>query len=142
MIRAKPDNLGTETLELTPLIDIIFIVVVFLLLTSNSRLISLPLTLPQTEEVLSTAELQAEQITITIQSELPQWTLQLGAEAAESYAQWTNLKADLAPLLVRPSTSITIAVASGSRSDELLTLLSFLNASEFKNIQLLMEPTT
>nr|WP_284500078.1 biopolymer transporter ExbD [Microbulbifer sp. GX H0434] len=60
--------------DLTPLLDIIFIVLVFLLLTANMRLVSLPMALPGNDSV--SEQLPADPLTVSLPAGGPyQWGL-------------------------------------------------------------------
>lgn len=60
--------------DLTPLLDIIFIVLVFLLLTANMRLVSLPMELPGSDTVTRQLPVDPLTISLTAGGELP-WGL-------------------------------------------------------------------
>ncbi|WP_226663647.1 ExbD/TolR family protein [Microbulbifer aggregans] len=69
MININPPDRRTFSLanlapDLTPLLDIIFIVLVFLLLTANMRLTSLPMDLPASE--LATAAMPVDPLTVSL----------------------------------------------------------------------------
>ena len=66
MIRSPRQVKLEAGLELTPLIDIIFIVVVFLLLTANHRLLSLPVDIPDTDQTVSELEAGPQRLLITL----------------------------------------------------------------------------
>ncbi|MCQ3828904.1 biopolymer transporter ExbD [Microbulbifer elongatus] len=74
MIRVSPPNNRVFSLaglapDLTPLLDIIFIVLVFLLLTANLRLTALPMELPASEH--ATGVMAAEPITVSLSNHPP-----------------------------------------------------------------------
>ena len=91
MIRL-PEETGNGSLlaDLTPLLDVIFIVLVFLLLTANTPLLDIPVALPDsaaTVEVASRGE--SERVTLVLHGD-GHWQL-----AEESFAGWPELQAAL-----------------------------------------------
>ncbi|MGL4712682.1 MAG: biopolymer transporter ExbD, partial [Shewanella sp.] len=66
---ASPEPLAS--LDLTALIDIIFIVLVFLLLTANSQLLSLPVDVPQSPSSAITTIDTKQTIAINIMATAP-----------------------------------------------------------------------
>ncbi len=77
MIRANSSITQSDDMapDLTPLLDIIFIVMVFLLLTATVKIKSLDVDLPQTAtKTLQTT--QADPITINLVANAPHWALQ------------------------------------------------------------------
>jgi biopolymer transport protein ExbD len=65
-----------QKLELTPLIDVIFIVIVFLLLTANVRLLSLPVTVPATDDMATVTNTNQAIIAITVSNDNAGWYLE------------------------------------------------------------------
>lgn len=80
--------------DLTPLLDIIFIVMVFLLLTASVKIKSLNVDLPQTEtQILQTTS--ADPITINLLASEPHWALDGNQQKVGRLFQqpyWTKLK--------------------------------------------------
>ncbi len=112
----------TQEMELTPLIDVIFIVIVFLLLTTNVRLLSLPVTVPQTDDVSSMSEADQERITITVSNDNQGWSID-----KNYYANWLDFKTSILQAIT-DNPELTIALAADQQADvqrfvKVLTLL-------------------
>lgn len=136
MIRASNSSWDTDELkpDLTPLLDIIFIVMVFLLLTASVKLQSLDVELPQTStEVLQ--ETHADPITINLLAKAPYWALQ-GQEAND----WQSFSGSLLKEVnANPKKPVVIGADKGASVKHMLKLLALLQQHEIKATQLLME---
>ncbi|MCW8327750.1 biopolymer transporter ExbD [Photobacterium sp. SDRW27] len=136
MIRVTDDfNSGDDLKpDLTPLLDIIFIVMVFLLLTASVKLQSLEVELPQTEtKTLQTTE--ADPITVNLTAEPPYWALQ-----GNPIESWDELKqALLKEVKAGPDKPVVIGADKAGSVENMLKLLAFLQQHEIKATQLLME---
>ena len=74
MINSQPASerpLGAP--EITPLIDIVLIVVVFLLLTANTPLLTLPIAVPDADQDTILNEGQKASFVVTITQQKPYW---------------------------------------------------------------------
>ncbi|MBV1840846.1 MULTISPECIES: ExbD/TolR family protein [Photobacterium] len=120
--------------DLTPLLDIIFIVMVFLLLTASVKLQSLEVDLPQTDtRTLQTT--QADPITINLMSQSPYWALQ-GAAVED----WETFKTKLVEAVkAAPEKPVVIGADKTGSVENMLKLLAFLQQNNIKATQLLME---
>lgn len=123
-------------LDLTPLIDIIFIVLVFLLLTANTQLFSLPIEVP-TE---STSQLQSlsqdKHITINVMSSEPHWALD--GEQYQDFSQFEQ--AFISSYKASPEAKIIVAADKDAQVQPLMTLLALMQRQAISNTQILMEP--
>jgi biopolymer transport protein ExbD len=128
MISANKKNLiGTQDLiaqemELTPLIDVIFIVIVFLLLTANVRLLSLPVTVPETDDIASMSAADTERMTITVSNDNQGWSID-----KVYYPDWLDFKTSVLQA-IEENPKLTIALAADQQADvqrfvRVLTLL-------------------
>ncbi len=72
--------------DLTPLLDIIFIVMVFLMLTASVRLESLQVDLPTTESS-AVSDVDTQSITVNILAQEPYWAID-----GKQYIDWENFK--------------------------------------------------
>ncbi|KLV07091.1 biopolymer transporter ExbD [Photobacterium aquae] len=120
--------------DLTPLLDIIFIVMVFLLLTASVKLQSLEVDLPQTEtEILQST--QSDPITINITANAPYWALQ-----GKPIDDWSSFKEQLlTEARANPDKPIVIGADKTGSVENMLKLLAFLQQNQIKATQLLME---
>lgn len=120
--------------DLTPLLDIIFIVMVFLLLTASVKLQSLDVDLPQTE-TQTLQETQSDPITVNITATEPYWALQ-GVEIAS----WDSFKTALVKAVrANPEKPVVIGADKAGSVENMLKLLAFLQQNEITATQLLME---
>ncbi|MEX2961471.1 ExbD/TolR family protein [Microbulbifer sp. TYP-18] len=138
MIRVKTTPVPATGLELTPLIDIVFIVVVFLLLTANTRLLSLPVEIPSSDSPAETATATASVLTITLQPTPPIWAIN-----DQLFDSWQEFKpallaklSQMKPLL---EPKIHVAPARDAEVEPLVKLLSLLNEQQVENTQILMK---
>ena len=134
MIRS-PRQIKLEAgLELTPLIDIIFIVVVFLLLTANHRLLSLPVDIPDTDQTVSELEAGPQRLLITLYQDSPQWGI-----GEQRYNHWQEFQSRLSPQLDDQNRPVTVAPDSRASVESLVKLLALLNDRQMTDTQILME---
>ncbi len=133
MINSQP--LEDKTLgapEITPLIDIVFIVIVFLLITANTPLLTLPIDIPAADQE-STLEAGAlAEMVITISAEQPYWHID-----KQAFENWEAFKESL--LLNADNRVITIAADKAAPTEPLLKLLSFLNQQKIANAKIIMQ---
>ncbi|OXY83337.1 ExbD/TolR family protein [Oceanimonas doudoroffii] len=135
----SPDagNNGWRTLtpDITPLLDIIFIVLVFLLLTANIPLKSLEVELPKTDsEALSVVQ-EDKSMTINMLAGNPAWALQ-----GEKYEDWAAFKPVLEQNLdALKKADLMLASDSTVTVDNMMKLLAFLQEHEIQATEILME---
>lgn len=135
MIRATHSRDEEQLIpDLTPLIDIIFIVMVFLLLTASVKLQSLEVELPQTDtQVLQTTE--ADPVTINLTAHAPYWALQ-----GKPFETWNAFShALLRAVQENPDKPVVIGADKSGSVEHMLKLLAFLQQQDIKATQLLME---
>ncbi|CAM3190202.1 ExbD/TolR family protein [Moritella viscosa] len=135
MIKVSQNTSSTELIpDLTPLLDIIFIVMVFLLLTASVRLESLDVELPSSDSQV-VSEVDKESLTINILNESPFWAIN-----GKKYINWKNFTLDL----LEETTSdhkkpIVIGAEKTADIQHLVKLLAFLQEHGIKATQLLTE---
>lgn len=135
------ENNGNDvpSLELTPLIDIVFIVIVFLLITANAPLLKLPVNIPEATENPSADVISDETLVITVASDQNSWAL-----GDDTYEEWGGLKTVLLGRIqskqsVLNSLNISIATDNSATAESLVKVMSFLNEHQLKNVQILMQ---
>lgn len=134
MITRQASKAATIGPDLTALIDIIFIVVVFLLLTANTQVLPLPIDISESENLgKSSPDLQA--ITVSIHSRHPIWAI-----GSERFDSWEEFKLALISRLGGNST-IAIAAEKNATVAPLMKLLALLQERNIPTTQLLMENT-
>ncbi|AMG01221.1 MULTISPECIES: ExbD/TolR family protein [Vibrio] len=134
MIKAPQDNNSHGlTPDLTPLLDIIFIVMVFLMLTAAVKLDSLDVNLPSTDSQ-AVAEVDKQSITVNILKEEPHWAIN-----GKAYIDWENFT--MALLEESKSTDKPIVIGAEKTADiqSLVKLLGFLQENGIQATQLLTE---
>ncbi|ASI94731.1 MULTISPECIES: biopolymer transporter ExbD [Vibrio] len=134
MIKAPQDNNSHGlTPDLTPLLDIIFIVMVFLMLTAAVKLDSLDVNLPSTDSQ-AVAEVDKQSITVNILKEEPHWAIN-----GKAYIDWENFT--IALLEESKSTDKPIVIGAEKTADiqSLVKLLGFLQENGIQATQLLTE---
>ncbi|WP_417613962.1 ExbD/TolR family protein [Oceanisphaera sp.] len=135
--RPEPAHSGWRSLapDITPLLDIIFIVLVFLLLTANIPLQTLEVDLPKTDsEALSSIQ-DTQSITINLLAGSPAWALQ-----GERYEDWEQFKPVLhAQADALKETDLILASDKDVTVENMLKLLAFLQEQQIHATQILME---
>ena len=134
MIQA-PKNSDSQGLnpDLTPLLDIIFIVMVFLMLTAAVKLDSLDVNLPSTDSQ-AVSEVDKQSITVNILEETPHWAIN-----GKAYIDWENFT--IALIEESKSTDKPIVIGAEKTADiqSLVKLLGFLQENGIQATQLLTE---
>lgn len=121
--------------DLTPLLDIIFIVLVFLLLTANMRLVSLPMDLPGNDSV--SEQLPADPLTISLPVEGPyQWGL--GDKGYSDRAEFEQ--ALLAQLRENPERPVALASDRDVPVQRMLDLLALLQSQGVAVAEIALQP--
>lgn len=121
------------TPNLTPLLDIIFIVMVFLMLTAAVKLDSLEVDLPVTDSQ-AVSEVDNTSITVNIINHEPYWAIN-----GKEYIDWENFT--LALLEQHKSNNQPIVIGAEKTADvqHLVKLLAFLQENGIQATQLLTE---
>lgn len=122
-------------LDLTPLIDIIFIVLVFLLLTANTQLLSLPVDVPTEANAELTPINQVENITINLLISQPHWALD--GVTFDNFTLFESVFIER--YSSRSEAKIIIAADKSAPVQPLMTLLALLQRQQITNTQILME---
>ncbi|OEF27607.1 ExbD/TolR family protein [Vibrio rumoiensis] len=127
------------TPDLTPLLDIIFIVMVFLLLTASVKLASLEVELPSNETSQSEA-IDTQSITLNILKQAPHWAID-----GKSYPDWNSFKEALLSQVAKPAQEdkpkkdIVIAADKSAEIQHMVKLFTFLQEQKISATQILME---
>lgn len=131
MIRLpEPPAQSSLLADLTPLLDVIFIVLVFFLLTAQTPLLQVPLQLPDSQDASPAAADSAQRQQLALFAD-GAWQL-----AEQRYPDWPSLRE--APAL-QTLEALDIAVERGAMADDLLRLLAWLSAQGITDTRLLME---
>lgn len=130
----KPDDKTLGSPELAPLIDIIFMVVVFLLITANTPLLTLPIDVPSTDKEATLSVAAQTELTITITAEQPYWHIDKSA-----FSEWEDFKQALLMNTQDKQKRLTIAADKTAPTEPLLKLLSLLDQHKITNAQIIMQ---
>ncbi|HCH0956930.1 TPA: biopolymer transporter ExbD [Vibrio parahaemolyticus] len=134
MIKVPQDNNRKGlTPDLTPLLDIIFIVMVFLMLTAAVKLDSLDVALPSTDSQ-AVAEVDKQSITVNILKDEPYWAIN-----GQTYIDWENFTLALLEESKSTDKPIVIGAEKTANIQSLVQLLGFLQENGIQATQLLTE---
>ena len=132
----QPSNCGL--IDLTPLIDIVFIVIVFLLLCMNSAVVELPFSLPKDDQSHLASPEESEELLIKLHAQTPYF------EIENQRLNFDALNAAIIDNIDTPNnTQSALSVRIGSDADApvepLLKLMTLLNKHHIDNTHILME---
>ncbi|MFT7682114.1 ExbD/TolR family protein [Moritella dasanensis] len=121
--------------DLTPLLDIIFIVMVFLLLTANISIKSLAVDVPVTDETAVLNQTDTKVIAISILAQADEWGID-----DNKISDWDSFKQQL---LIRhkdaPEHTILITADKSAPIDKMMKILAFLKNNDVTKINVMME---
>lgn len=133
----RQEELDNLQPDLTPLLDIIFIVMVFLLLTATVKLQSLEVSLPSAESE-SISNVDSQSFTINILENPPYWGLD-----GTPYPSWEHFtQALLKKVTQKPDFQVVIASDKTAEIQHMIKLLAFLQDNKIKATQILMDEKT
>ncbi|EMN7340703.1 ExbD/TolR family protein [Vibrio parahaemolyticus] len=130
------NNRNGLTPDLTPLLDIIFIVMVFLMLTAAVKLDSLDVALPSTDSQ-AVAEVDKQSITVNILKDEPYWAIN-----GQTYIDWENFTLALLEESKSTDKPIVIGAEKTANIQSLVQLLGFLQENGIQATQLLTEESS
>ncbi len=137
MIRVSDDNSAQSSFlaDLTPLLDVIFIVLVFLMLSSNTAPLALPVDLPTEGAELAKTVDVPKILTVSLVHEPAEWGVD-----GETMASWDEVAAALTSARARdPELQLVIAGDRHVPMERLVQLLSFLQAQQWTAASIMME---
>ena len=121
--------------DLTPLLDVVFIVMVFLLFTANVQTLSLPVNLPLATEQEASPTSEPKTITVSILEKEEPWAL-----GEERFGDWALFSAALLDKVTKaPDTTVLIAGDKAAPLGNLVKLMMFLSKHNIQAAQVLME---
>ncbi|WP_409440235.1 ExbD/TolR family protein [Psychromonas sp. GE-S-Ul-11] len=135
MIRSQAKNESESVqVDLTPLLDIIFIVMVFLMLSANIKLQSLQVDLPTTD-TSAVQVVDNKAVTINILAAEPRWAID-----GETLPDWAAFQDHLIKTVQeKPDTEWIIAADKTSDVQYMVKLLGFLQQHNIQATQLLID---
>ncbi|HKM38586.1 MAG TPA: biopolymer transporter ExbD [Thiopseudomonas sp.] len=133
MIRLSQAGLPSASLlpDLTPLLDVIFIVLVFFLLTAQQPLLELPLDLPKSATAPSAATGQTIERAVIMLDEHGAWRF-----AGQPQADFKTLRDVLEQ---QPPAAVDLALHQQAPLEQFLQLLAVLQTLGIDDTQILME---
>lgn len=136
MITLKTPPKGRVPIDLTPLIDIVFIVIVFLLLCMNSPVIELPFDLPEDNNQSIENTQTPSEIHIQLRASPPYYAME-----GVAYEDFKAFKDALIFNLANREKINGVAIASDAETpvEPLLNVLGLLNKHSITNTHILME---
>lgn len=135
MIRSQRANdQQSFQVDLTPLLDIIFIVMVFLMLSANIKLQSLEVDLPTTDSSASQV-VDDKAVTINLLHQTPHWAIDGVAQE-----NWPTFQQKLIKITKeKPATQWVIAADKTADVQYMVQLLGFLQQHNIQATQILIE---
>lgn len=131
----KDSNIVDFKPDLTPLLDIIFIVMVFLLLTANISIKTLEVDVPVTEEELVLTQANSKVIAISILAQGDEWGIE-----SNKISDWNKFKSQLLIQHQRaPEKTILITADKSAPIDKMMKLLALLRKNNVTKINVMME---
>ncbi len=140
MIRINADDETGASLsmaDLTPLIDVVFIVLVFLMFTANVQTLSLPVNLPQATEQQASITSEPKTLTVSILQEGEPWALE--EQRFDDWEMFTRTLLD--KVKSEPDTVVLIAGDKEAPLGNLVKLMMFLSQHQIEAAQVLLEET-
>ncbi|MDD1792260.1 biopolymer transporter ExbD [Enterovibrio makurazakiensis] len=136
MIRSRSDSeISTFTPDLTPLLDIIFIVMVFLLLTANVEFKSMEIAIPQTQDSGVLASPEQQMIAINILADSPAWAIQ--GQPIDNWPSFTQTL--LETIEANPNKTVVIAADKSAAVEDMLKVLAFMQQNQITATNIVME---
>ena len=134
--RNKRKNLFVDLApDLTPLIDVVFILIVFLILSFNSSLYSLEVNLPQDKDNITKAVSNNQKIAIYLLSKEKVWKIDKTTYNSEAKFRQALKK------IANQNPQLKIMIISDQKADvaKLVNLLTFLEKLKIKKINIAVE---
>ncbi|MGI9277512.1 MAG: ExbD/TolR family protein [Endozoicomonas sp.] len=126
---------GFPAADLTPLLDVVFIVMVFLLFTANVQTLSLPVNLPEASREQAVVTHEPKTLTVSILAEDQAWAI-----SEERFSGFEAFSQSLlAEVENEPDTTVLIAGDKEAPLGDLVQLMMFLSEHDITAAQVLME---
>lgn len=135
MIGSQSNHDIQITPDLTPLLDLIFIVMVFLLLTTNVRVDTMEINIPQTEQSQTLVEVDTPIVVIKLFSASNRWGL--NEQIFNQWPQFTD--ALLTQINENPTKSLVVAADKNANVESMMRLLAFLQNNNIEATNIVME---
>lgn len=127
---------GDLAMDLTPLLDVLFMVLVFFLLTANSVPVALKLDLPRDGTDSAQPIGNDQLIRLEIHADAPYWRID-----GQPFAEWDQARDQLQLLHTgSPDSAIVIAGERKAPLEYMVSVLGFLEAEQIPVVQVLLDP--
>ena len=130
-------NASFPAADLTPLLDVVFIVMVFLLFTANAQTLSLPVNLPEASREQAQVTQEPKTLTVSILAEGKPWAI--AEDRYDSFEAFST--ALLSEVNADSDTTVLVAGDKEAPLGNLVKLMMFLSEHEITAAQVLMEDT-
>ncbi|MGF1739933.1 biopolymer transporter ExbD [Vibrio profundum] len=139
MIKRQASSGGDDILspDLMPLLDVIFIILVFLLLTANAPLQTLNIDIPKVkQEQLLQPVAARDPLSLSLSPNAPHWRLN-----DKTFDSWQTLEpALLAQLRQNPDRPLIISGDRKATLQRFLRLIAFLQSHHIQHSKIVLEP--
>ncbi|KEY60861.1 biopolymer transporter ExbD [Serratia sp. DD3] len=139
MIRSHtPQQQNPIAIDLTALLDIIFIVLVFLLLTANMPLRQMNIDLPQVDNAQPATAPASHTMTLNLFADPPYWGID-----EQRYSDWDQFRSQITTLAASSTArpEIVIITDRNARNENLLNLLNLLQQQQIPAAHILTKGT-
>lgn len=138
MISSHSKQNNSNLPDLTPLLDLIFIVMVFLLLTTNVHLETMEINIPQTDQSDVLNPIDKPTINIHILKGEQPWGLN-----GKPFTQWPDFtNALLSTIKNNPKKTLIISADKDANIESMLKLLAFLQNNQIQTTNIIMEDSS
>ncbi|MDN3680770.1 biopolymer transporter ExbD [Vibrio tapetis subsp. quintayensis] len=136
MIRSNSQSTSSDFKpDLTPLLDIIFIVMVFLLLTANINVKTMQLDIPTTDQTQVLTEPDTQVIAVNILESAPNWAID-----QTTYSTWAGFSDALVETKKKfPKREVVIGSDKSVPVEKMLQLLAFMQQNKIDATSIMME---
>ncbi len=122
--------------DLTPLVDVLFMLIIFMVLTANSAQLSIDAQIPNTEETSLSAPPDRTALMVQINHQGSAFEVD-----GVAIATWSEAKGALRAMLTQPSERpVVIAAHPDAPVQRMVDVMSFLQNHGALNASILMEP--
>lgn len=136
MIRSNSQSTSSDFKpDLTPLLDIIFIVMVFLLLTANINVKTMQLDIPTTDQTQVLTEPKTQVIAVNILESAPNWAID-----QTTYSTWASFSDALIETKKKfPKREVVIGSDKSVPVEKMLQLLAFMQQNKIDATSIMMD---
>ena len=131
----NPEEIQENVIDLTPLLDVLFILLIFFILTSGISQIYTEIQLPQTDELLDSKKNDQKTVLIEISGEKHYW--KINGKLIYDYEEVKRHLLDLHQS--SEAQSYILALERTLPVELLLDLLNFFSAQHITNVQIVSE---